>query len=244
MKHLKLFNEHSDYLNFKESEDYVSPNVSYCKDEHKSHYYPLTNHEYVDLGLPSGTLWATDYIKNESGDVLYFAWGEAQGYTSGQVGTYKNFSFDDYAFGVYDTGDTINYGYTKYNADDGKTTLDTEDDAAFAYWGKKWRIPTLEQFEELMNSEYTTFTWNSNNNSATFASKANGNSITFLSYGYAFDGQVYYYNQEIATFSKTALGIPDAGGISIWSGGNEVFASYRNLGVPIRPVRFKRFLSI
>ena len=33
--------------------------------------------EYVDLGLPSGTLWATEYEKNEDGKVIYLPYGQA-----------------------------------------------------------------------------------------------------------------------------------------------------------------------
>lgn len=52
-------------------------------------YDPTNGHEYVDLGLPSGTLWATCNVGAESeNDVgLYFQWGDTQGYTADQVGS-------------------------------------------------------------------------------------------------------------------------------------------------------------
>jgi len=68
---------------------------------------------------------------------LYFAWGETQGYTASQVGTDKQFSWNDYAL-TEDNGSTM----TKYNATDGKTELDLEDDAVAANWGGEWHIPT------------------------------------------------------------------------------------------------------
>lgn len=106
------------------------------------------SNEYVDLGLPSGTLWATTNIQDADGNELYFAWGETQGYTSGQVGTDKNFIWNDYEFGAIDN-------LSKYNNSDGKTELDTEDDATTANLGSDWRMPTKEQFEELTaNTEY------------------------------------------------------------------------------------------
>lgn len=46
-------------------------------------------HEYVDLGLPSGTLWANMNVgaNSETDNGLYFAWGETTGYTADQIGS-------------------------------------------------------------------------------------------------------------------------------------------------------------
>ena len=90
---------------------------------------PPDTHEYVDLGLPSGTLWATCNVgataPEEYGD--YFAWGETTGYNSGK--TTFNWSTYKYCNGDYDK-------LTKYcnksssGTVDNKTTLDPEDDVA------------------------------------------------------------------------------------------------------------------
>lgn len=112
----------------------------------------LHEHEYVDLGLPSGTLWATEDIKDADGNELYFAWGETRGYTMEQIGKEEGkiaFDWDDYAFGPFDSGDKTNYGIRKYNQNDGLTVLEPEDDAATVNWGEEWRMPTSEQIEEL-----------------------------------------------------------------------------------------------
>ncbi len=115
-------------------------------------------HKFVDLGLPSGTLWACCNIgansPEEYGD--YFAWGEIKGNRSGKTdfswGTYK------WAKGSKDT--LIKYNTkSKFGSVDNKTELDLKDDAAYANWGSKWRIPSIEQFEELYNSKYTTTEW-------------------------------------------------------------------------------------
>ena len=82
---------------------------------------------------------------------MYFAWGETQGYTAEQVGTDKNFSWEDYKYGTYDRFDTENYGMTKYNKTDGKKVLDPEDDAAVVNWGNGWRMPTVDEYIELSN---------------------------------------------------------------------------------------------
>ncbi len=108
----------------------------------------------VDLGLPSGTLWADRNIGANSpedyGDL--FAWGETK--------TKELYIWDNYKF-----RDSSNEKLTKYctNSSDGtvdnKTTLEAEDDAATANWGNDWCMPTNEQLLELRRKckwEWTT----------------------------------------------------------------------------------------
>ena len=118
----------------------------------------LPEHNYVDLGLPSGTLWATENIKDTAGNEMYFAWGETHGYIKEQVGKEEGkraFSWDDYEFGKYDSEDITNYGMKKYNKTDELTVLEPKDDAAIVNWGEGWKMPTPEQFKELRaNTEY------------------------------------------------------------------------------------------
>ena len=148
--------------------------------------------EYVDLGLPSGTLWATCNVgaDNPEGYGDYFAWGETVPYGKedrsnthnyASTGSYTKtaFSWDSYK---YSTGP---YTQTKYctNSDygtvDNKTELDVEDDAAYANWGSGWRMPSKTQFGELTDSSYTTITWTKQNgiNGRLITSRSNGNSI-------------------------------------------------------------------
>lgn len=117
----------------------------------------FNGHEYVDLGLPSGTLWAKMNVgaESETDAGLYFAWGETQGYTASQVGTDKNFSPEDYAL-TEDGGST----FTKYNAIDGKTTLDLEDDAAHVNMGGDWHMPNNAQYFELLKETKNGFVTN------------------------------------------------------------------------------------
>ncbi len=118
-------------------------------------------HDYVDLGLTSGTKWATANVgaskPQDYGN--YYAWGETT--TKGLYGwsTYK------YANGEYNK-------LTKYCSDseygnngftDTKTTLDLSDDAAYVNWGGKWRMPTKEQQDELRNQCYWVWTESYNN---------------------------------------------------------------------------------
>ena len=115
---------------------------------------PVSSHEYVDLGLPSGTLWATMNIgataPEEYGD--YFAWGEVTPKESYTWTTYK------WCNGNYDS--MTKYGVkSSFGVVDNKTELDPEDDAATMNWGSEWCMPTRAQQDELRNnctSEWTT----------------------------------------------------------------------------------------
>ena len=101
---------------------------------------PPCRKEYVEIG---GIKWATMNIgANSVTDYgLYFQWGDTQGYTIDQVGEgsgKKYFYWRDYKYSV-DTS------MIKYNSSDGKTALDTSDDAAIANWGADWRMPTTTE---------------------------------------------------------------------------------------------------
>lgn len=106
-------------------------------------------HEYVDLGLPSGTQWATRNVgasaPEDYGD--YFAWGET---TPKEEYTWDNYKWCNGDWKTM-TKYCINnsYGYNGFT--DGKKELDPEDDAAYKNWGAPWRMPTTEQQKELCN---------------------------------------------------------------------------------------------
>ena len=93
---------------------------------------------FVDLGLPSGTLWAeanvgaaSDY---EAGS--FFAWAEKTPKTT--------FGWNNYLWGTASN-------LTKYNASDKKTLVELADDAAYQA-NSSWTLPTKAQFEELMDN--------------------------------------------------------------------------------------------
>ncbi len=113
---------------------------------------------YVDLGLPSGTLWATCNVGAanpwEFGD--YFAWGEIKSKTNYSMATYK------YAAGRVDTYTKYcPYAFMGYNGfTDNLTILQSSDDAASVNMGSNWKMPTREQYQELIdNCDYE---WTSN----------------------------------------------------------------------------------
>ena len=134
----------------------------------------MNGYAYVDLGLPSGTLWATCNVgansPEEYGD--YFAWGETAPKSDYSLSTYK------YCKGFYDTM-TKYCTESYYGTVDNKTELEPSDDAATVNWGSDWQMPSREQRAELINSNYTTTTWTTLNGKygRKITSKSNGNSI-------------------------------------------------------------------
>ncbi len=152
-------------------------------------------HEYVDLGLPSRTLWATCNVgaskPEEYGD--YFAWGETT--------TKSTYDWSTY-FDTDDGGST----FKKYNNKGGLTELQPEDDAATANWGGGWKMPSSDQIKELCNSSYTTSEWTQLNGvyGRKVTSKSNGNSIFLPAAGYRWDGELnlvgsygYYWSSSL-----------------------------------------------
>ena len=138
-------------------------------------------HEWVDLGLPSRTKWATCNIGSNSAEAYgqYFAWGETQAKTQ--------FSWDNYQYSHAD-GLVSKYAVDASAAVDGatdnKTTLDGEDDAARANWGGKWRMPTAtEQIELIKNCTWEQVVQNGVRG-ALATSKLNGRTIFFPYVGY------------------------------------------------------------
>lgn len=114
-------------------------------------------HEWVDLGLPSGTLWATCNVganaPEEYGD--YFAWGETTPKYFYDWNSYKWLD-DNYLTKYCTNRDSGKNGFI-----DGKTELDPEDDAAYINWGKSWRMPSYEQVKELVDKcSWSTITKN------------------------------------------------------------------------------------
>ena len=241
-KYLNKFADHSGYAAFVQSAEFITPSVSYCIEENEVHYNPIPRHEYVDLGLPSGTLWATENIKDANGNELYFAWGETQGYTAEQVGTDKYFAWEgnnaDYKYGVYDSSSTPNYGMTKYNKTDNLTILASDDDAATILWGENWCMPTEKQFQELITN--TTTAWTTNGKiGMIFTSMINGNSIFFPALGNADNNEVLgvgewgdYWSCGLNTDS-----INNALRFELGSDDATVSDDFRYIGFSVRPVR-------
>jgi len=199
----------------------------------------LDTMEYVDLGLPSGTLWATCNIGASSpedyGD--YFAWGETQPKDEYTWSNYK------YCKGSYNTMTRYcfqsDYGYNGFT--DTLTELLPEDDAATANLGNDWQMPSIDQIMELYNSEYTTTTWTTQNgkNGKLVTSKSNGKSIFLPAAGYRNNTSLnntgnngYYWSRSLPpNYSIYAYGPTFSSDNILWA------TSSRCSGYVVRPVR-------
>jgi hypothetical protein len=141
MKYIHYFETRSQYTTAKAAVPNSDPWISYLDSDDLLTYSPEINsngYSYVDLGLPSGTLWATCNIgasnPEDAGD--YYAWGEIE--------TKSDYSWDTYKWGTQDN-------LTKYNSTDGLTTLELEDDAAHVVMGGDWIMPSFDDIDELVN---------------------------------------------------------------------------------------------
>lgn len=205
-------------------------------------------HGTVDLGLPSGTLWATCNIGASSPENHgnYYAWGETTTKSHYGWGTYKHCK--DYLDKLSKYCNASDYGYNGFT--DNLTVLQPEDDAAMANWGKAWCMPTFEQWEELVENTTCTLT-SLNDVRGVLFTASNGNSI-FIPVTGSYN-QSYYYQCD-----------DDDGVFSYWSSSlymdepsnamaSHFFFDYddmyvdtyydyfnhtlRCLGLPVRPVR-------
>ena len=132
-------------------------------------------YDYVDLGLPSGTLWAVCNIGADTpeGYGKYFAWGETQSKDYYYWSTYKYCSGEGRITLTKYCCDSV-YGYNGYT--DNLTVLLPEDDAAKVNWGNGWRMPTKEEWQELNNNTTSIWTTQSGVNGRLFTA-SNGNSL-------------------------------------------------------------------
>lgn len=157
------------------------------------------NHEYVDLGLPSGTLWATCNLgattPEQVGD--YFAWGENILVSYKVSGIFNKFEFTKNS---YLPGVTISFG---------DLPVDKSPLAILYRWGGKWNLPTGDQANELYSNCTTNIVTVNGVRCVELTSKMNGNKIIFPCGGYIdgtkpTDKTVPYY------WTSTTVGEDDA----------------------------------
>lgn len=192
-------------------------------------------HDYVDLGLPSGTLWATCNVGASSpeGYGKYYAWGETNTKSDYGWSNYK------YANGAY-------YKLTKYcnrssygnnGFTDNLTVLQSGDDAATANWGSGWHMPTRTEMEELC---YLPNTWTTRNGvSGRLFTAYNGNTLFLPAAGMRGDGydydagnRGYYWSSSLGPDKPSAVWL-----LCFTSGDCSMYDYNRNSGYSVRPVR-------
>ena len=198
-----------------------------------------SDHLYVDLGLPSGLLWATCNVGADTpegyGD--YFAWGE-----TAPKDTY-NWSTYQYCNGSYNPltkyCQNSSYGYNGFTDD--LTTLEPSDDAATANWGNGWRMPTQAEFQELRDNTTVTWTTLGGVNGRLFTA-TNGNSLFLPAAGYR-NGSSLYDAGSFGNYWSSSLNTDGPGyawDFSFYSGRYGMYYDSRGNGFTVRPVRSAR----
>ena len=141
-------------------------------------------YKFVDLGLPSGTLWADRNVGADSPESYgdYFAWGETTTKSTYNWSTYKWCKGDHSAMTKYCT-------YSSFGTVDNKIVLDLEDDAAYVNMGADWRMPTNDELNELVNN--CTWTWTTQSGTEGYrVTGPNGNSIFLPATGCRYDSSL------------------------------------------------------
>lgn len=195
------------------------------------------DHEWVDLGLPSGTLWATCNVgatrPEEYGD--FFAWGETEPKTVYNWDTYKYCQGGNYNMTKYVYSDA--WGIRADNL----VELLREDDAATVNWGESWQMPSTEQFRELIDKENTTIEWATINGvkGKRITSKRNGNSIFFPATGIRGEDKAIYKGSDCICWSRSLniYASNEADYLLLYTGYDCIHYNKRGYGITVRPVR-------
>ena len=176
-------------------------------------------HRYVDLGLPSGLLWATCNIgaKESWENGLYFSWGNVDGHAYGSG---------------YDFSET-KYASTPGASLNGNIPVNAEYDAARANLGGSWRMSTKDEFKELHDNCISERTTQNGVNGMLFTSLINGNSVFFPATGY-YDGTVLYGDGTSGCYWSSSLHLQtDAYYLTFY---NPQVYTYRFYGYTLRAV--------
>ena len=194
-------------------------------------------YDYVDLDLPSKTLWATMNVgaSKPSEYGLYFQWGDTKGYTKEQIEKEKQFDWANYKFSIHGSSSK----FSKYKTTG--ATLELADDAANANMGGTWHMPTPDQIRELINTTYTTNTWTTQDgvNGRLFTSKNDPSKSIFIpAAGYASNGSLHVEGSEADVWSSMldASDIDIGQNLGFDSSFVYLYSSYRYLGFSVRGV--------
>ena len=201
--------------------------------------FTTLDHDRVDLGLPSGTLWATcnigAFASWASG--FYFSWGETESKGVYEWSTYQYCNGSDTSLTKY-CNDAY-YGYNGFT--DSLFVLQPDDDAATVIWGTDWRTPTSEDWQELLDNTTHRYTTSSNGTKGILFRGSNGNSI-FLPVTDTRPSGTYYGNYNNGYYWSSSLGAESPNNAEHFTFCYSL-ASYhidnwpRYYGLVIRPVR-------
>jgi hypothetical protein len=199
----------------------------------------IDGHDYVDLGLTSGTLWATMNVGatkvEDDGD--HVAWGETSPKNEYTWETYK-YSEGDYNL-LTKYCNNSEYGYEGFV--DNQKELLPEDDAACVHWGDNWRTPTDSMWIELVKECDWTWVTQNRRTGCKVSSKVNGNSIFLPAAGVMYKNLIgnrnhhgYYLSSTLNGGSPYSIRI-----VEFYNGGHQNVGYFRQDGLSVRPVRVK-----
>lgn len=155
----------------------------------------INGHAYVDMGLPSGLLWATCNIGAERAEEYgeYYSWGETQTKETYDDWRYKYLSMDDNdVFHLTKYCDDPSCGYQGYT--DTLHFLEPVDDVAAVNWGEGWHVPSFNDMVELL----THCMWSAATQDGVkgfLFTASNGGSLFFPAAGCKIF-QILYFNEE------------------------------------------------
>ncbi len=136
----------------------------------------INGHRFVDLGLPSGLLWAETNIGADNPEDAgnYYAWGETE------------------------TKDTYTEDNSKWYGTEHSGNLTATEDVATVNWGSGVRMPTKKEFEELLISSNCTWTWTTKNGMMGYqvVSNSNGNEIFLPAAGVRSDSYLWWLGER------------------------------------------------
>ena len=163
-KYLKNFETEAQYSAYISAEPFL-PNVSRVEDGLIVHFNPIDTaitYDYVDLGLPSGILWATKNVGASSPEQggNFYAYGETQ--------TKNEYTIENYSLATSTPNGYVIQSISEYTS---------EYDAATAEMGSQWKTPSMENVLELLQNTTTSLTISNGTSGITFTSNANGNTM-------------------------------------------------------------------
>ena len=181
--------------------------------------YVINGHRYVDLGLPSGTKWATCNVGANSPEEYgnYYAWGE----------TSTKSSYMEYNSRTYEVNLGEIAGVPGY-------------DPARAAWGSEWRLPTAQELQELVDR--CRWEWTSLDGMAGYkVTGPNGNSIFLPAAGYRYESSLNLVGDYGHYWSSAPFGSGALSAFCLYFSGGSYYVnwSYRCNGFSVRPVSDK-----
>ena len=194
---------------------------------------------FIDLGLPSGLLWASKNIgaENETDAGNHYAWGEIE--------TKAKYDWSTYKWGTGSEGNVTKYVPQRLAGwcggfYDSKTTLNNTDDIAHVLLGCGCRIPRQKDFEELFENTFCKTTTVNGVDGIVFLSKNNDEEVFLPVAGFSFENDnkeryLKYWSSSLYTvYPDEATVLVSFGDLTIL--GHEA----RCVGLPIRPVMSKK----